>query len=147
MARGFAVLLTALAIVWAVALSIAPLAGQGAVPRPGDPLPGITPREFDAFRAGLNAFTGVESVDEGWGRLNGRVAGRATACRPSAASARWPSFRAGHRNPDGTFRALDADGNTLFHTFSLPNHRLSAGSAAGHQRRRTACRFRCSARA
>jgi CxxC motif-containing protein (DUF1111 family) len=30
--------------------------------------------------------------------------------------------RAGHRDADGTFRALDAAGNTLFHTFSLPNH-------------------------
>ena len=31
-------------------------------------------------------------------------------------------LRAGHRDADGTFRALDASGNTLFHTFSLPNH-------------------------
>src|SRR4029077_19433583 len=30
--------------------------------------------------------------------------------------------RAGHRAPDGTFRPLDATGETLFHTFSLPNH-------------------------
>ena len=30
--------------------------------------------------------------------------------------------RAGHRNEDGTFRPLDATGETLFHTFSLPDH-------------------------
>ena len=76
MTRGFGVLMLALAIVWALVLSGAPVAGQAALQRPGDPLPGITPREFDAFRVGLNAFTGVETVDDGLGpAFNGTSCG------------------------------------------------------------------------
>jgi len=108
---------------WALTLLVVPLGGQGTSPRPGDPLPGITPREFEAFRAGQHAFTEVETVDDGLG-----PAFNATSC---AACHSVPAIggispmvevRAGHRDPDGSFRALDAAGNTLFQTFSLPNH-------------------------
>src|SRR3954471_16092059 len=123
MTRGFCVLMTALAIAWAVVLPVAPVAGQGAVLRPGDPLPGITPREFDAFRVGLNAFTGVESVDEGLGpAFNGTSCGACHSVPAVGGISPMAELRAGHRDADGTFRALDASGNTLFHTFSLPNH-------------------------
>ena len=123
MTRRFAVLLSALATPWAVALWIAPVAGQGAAPRPGDPLPGITAREFDAFRVGLNAFTGVETVDEGLGpAFNGTSCGACHSVPAIGGISPMAEVRAGHRDADGTFRALDAAGNTLFHTFSLPNH-------------------------
>ena len=123
MTRGFGVLMLALAIVWALVLSGAPVAGQAALQRPGDPLPGITPREFDAFRVGLNAFTGVETVDDGLGpAFNGTSCGACHSVPAVGGISPMAELRAGHRDADGTFRALDASGNTLFHTFSLPNH-------------------------
>ena len=113
----------ALSIVWVATLLIAPLSGQGAATRPGDPLPGITPREFDAFRVGLDAFTGVETVDDGLGpAFNGTSCAVCHSVPAIGGISPMAEVRAGHRNPDGTFRALDAAGNTLFHTFSLPNH-------------------------
>lgn len=126
MTRRFSVLLTGLTVLWALALLIAPLAGQGTLgttPRPGDPLPGITPREFDAFRVGLNAFTGVETVDDGLGpAFNGTSCGACHSVPAIGGISPMAEVRAGHRDADGTFRALDTAGNTLFHTFSLPNH-------------------------
>src|SRR6476661_11118973 len=123
MTRGFGVLMLALAIVWALVLSGAPVAGQAALQRPGDPLPGITPREFDAFRVGLNAFTGVETVDDGLGpAFNGTSCGACHSVPALGGISPMAELRAGHRNADGTFRGLDADGSTLVHTFSVPNH-------------------------
>src|SRR5882672_6936330 len=34
---------------------------------PGSPLPGLTPRELELFRVGLEDFTEVETADEGLG--------------------------------------------------------------------------------
>ena len=123
MPRAIVVSLAALLTVWTLALFTAPVAGQSVPLRPGDPLPGITPREFDAFRAGLGAFTGVETVDEGLGpAFNGTSCGVCHSVPAIGGISPMAELRAGHRDADGTFRALDADGNTLFHTFSLPNH-------------------------
>ena len=121
MSRRLTALLTTLITTWALALLIVPLAGQAL--RPGDPLAGITPREFDAFRVGLNAFTGVETVEDGLGpAFNGTSCGACHSVPAVGGISPMAEVRAGHRDPDGTFRALDASGNTLFHTFSLPNH-------------------------
>ena len=35
--------------------------------QPGDPLPGITPAEFEEFRLGLDDFTEVETAEDGLG--------------------------------------------------------------------------------
>ena len=43
------------------------VAGQGARPLPGDPLPGITSGDFEDFRLGLDDFTEVETVEDGLG--------------------------------------------------------------------------------
>jgi CxxC motif-containing protein (DUF1111 family) len=123
MPRGIVVSFAALLTVWTLALFTAPVAGQSVPLRPGDPLSGITPREFDAFRAGLGAFTGVETVDEGLGpAFNGTSCGMCHSVPAIGGISPMAELRAGHRDADGAFRALDGDGNTLFHTFSLPNH-------------------------
>jgi CxxC motif-containing protein (DUF1111 family) len=110
-------------VICAATLGTASLAGQAAATRPGDPLPGITAREFDAFRAGLNAFTGVESVEDGLGpAFNGTSCAVCHSVPALGGVSPMAELRAGHRNADGTFRGLDADGNTLVHTFSVPNH-------------------------
>jgi CxxC motif-containing protein (DUF1111 family) len=117
-----AILATALTGALAAAVTV-PAAGQSAATRPGDPLPGITPRDFEAFRVGLNAFTGVETVDDGLGpAFNGTSCGACHSIPAIGGISPMAELRAGHRDPDGAFRALDAAGNTLFHTFSLPNH-------------------------
>ncbi|MGH9661438.1 MAG: hypothetical protein ACRD96_23025, partial [Bryobacteraceae bacterium] len=36
---------------------------------PGDPLPGVTPREFEEFRLGLEDFREIEESSEGLGPL------------------------------------------------------------------------------
>src|ERR1051325_7509168 len=64
------------------AFGLALTASQGSVPSQeqivlgkefGDPLPGLTPKEFELFRIGLAEFTAVETADEGLGPVfNGR---------------------------------------------------------------------------
>jgi CxxC motif-containing protein (DUF1111 family) len=123
MPRTLAACLALLAAAWGLALFVAPVAGQSVLLRPGDPLPGITPREFDAFRVGLGAFTSVETVDDGLGpAFNGTSCGACHSVPAIGGISPMVELRAGHKDPDGTFRALDANGSTLFHTFSLPNH-------------------------
>lgn len=91
--------------------------------RPGDPLPGLTPNEFEEFRLGLDDFLEVETVEEGLG-----PAFNATSC---AACHNVPAIggvspiaevRAGRRLPDGRFEPLDDTGESLFHLFSIPTH-------------------------
>jgi CxxC motif-containing protein (DUF1111 family) len=119
--RGIDALLAGLLAAWAATLG-APALGQ-VITRPGDPLPGITAQEFDAFRAGLNAFTGVESVEDGLGpAFNGTSCGVCHSVPAIGGVSPMAELRAGHRNADGAFRGLDADGSTLVHTFSVPNH-------------------------
>ncbi len=55
-------------LVWISSVaSHGPLIGQAPTGQPGDPLPGITPREFTEFRLGLDDFTEVETAEEGLG--------------------------------------------------------------------------------
>jgi CxxC motif-containing protein (DUF1111 family) len=123
MPRAIFFSVAALLTLWTLALFTAPVAGQSVPLRPGDPLPGITPREFDAFRTGLGAFTGVETVDDGLGpAFNGTSCAVCHSVPAIGGISPMAELRAGHRDPDGAFRALDSEGNTLFHTFSLPNH-------------------------
>jgi hypothetical protein len=53
--------------------------------QPGDPLPGVTPAEFEEFRLGLDDFLEVETADEvSDPRSTARAVPRATTYRPSA---------------------------------------------------------------
>ena len=91
----------------------------------GDPLPGITPSEFEAFRIGLDDFVEIEQPHEGLGPLfNG--AGCAACHNVPAIGGITPmtEMRAGHRDADGKFHVVGF--TTLFQMFSIPDHRCQA---------------------
>jgi CxxC motif-containing protein (DUF1111 family) len=107
----------------AIAMQSQVAGGQGRDLRPGDPLAGLTPREMDEFRLGLDDFTEVETSEEGLGpAFNG------TSCAvchsvPAIGGAGFVlETRAGYRDADGGFRGLNDDGDTLIHLFSIPTH-------------------------
>ncbi|MGH9147077.1 MAG: hypothetical protein ACRD1Q_10240, partial [Vicinamibacterales bacterium] len=61
-------MLTRILTVWlGCGLASAILVAQGRPFQPGDPLPGLTPVEFEEFRLGLEDFLEVESAEEGLG--------------------------------------------------------------------------------
>jgi CxxC motif-containing protein (DUF1111 family) len=91
----------------------------------GDPLPGITPSEFEAFRIGIDDFVEIEQPGEGLGPLfNG--AGCAACHNVPVIGGMTPmtEMRAGHRDADGTFHVVGF--TTLFQMFSIPDHRCQA---------------------
>ncbi len=91
----------------------------------GDPLPGITPAEFEAFRLGLDDFVEIEQPGEGLGPLfNG--AGCAACHNVPVIGGITPmtEMRAGHRDADGKFHVVGF--TTLFQMFSIPDHRCQA---------------------
>jgi CxxC motif-containing protein (DUF1111 family) len=118
----------AAALLWLASLaSHQAVRGQARPVQPGDPLPGITPREFSEFRLGLDDFTEVETAEDGLG-----PAFNATSC---AICHNVPAIggggiiletRAGYRDADGSFRGLTESGETLVHLFSVPTHGCQA---------------------
>src|SRR5215210_484276 len=116
-------LLVVAAVVFASGFSLA----QTRTPLLGGPLPGITPKEFEEFRLGLDDFLEVESADEGLG-----PAFNATSCAVChnvpviGGAGTIAEMRAGRRNAQGEFETLDASGETLFHLFSVPTHACQA---------------------
>ena len=115
------VVVLAVGLLWLSSLAGIGLTGQ--TTQPGDPLPGLTPREFSEFRLGLDDFVEVETAEDGLGpAFNG------TSC---AACHNVPAIggggivletRVGYRNADGSFRGLNESGDTLVHLFSTPTH-------------------------
>jgi len=100
-----------------------PLGGQLTTASPGDPLPGISAAEFEEFRLGLDNFKEVETVDEGLGpAFNGTSCSACHSVPAVGGISPMTEVRAGHRDPGGTFRPLEPHGNTIFQSFSLPNH-------------------------
>ena len=94
-------------------------------PGAGDPLPGITPKEFEDFRLGLDDFVEIEQPGEGLGPLfNG--AGCAACHNVPVIGGITPmtEMRAGHRDADGKFHVVGF--TTLFQMFSIPDHRCQA---------------------
>jgi CxxC motif-containing protein (DUF1111 family) len=99
------------------------LGGQARVSGPGDPLPGLTPTEFTEFRLGLDDFTEVETAEEGLGpAFNGTSCAVCHNVPAIGGGGIILETRAGYRNPDGSFRALNEAGDTLVHLFSVPTH-------------------------
>ncbi len=87
----------------------------------GEPLPGLTSREFELFRVGLEDFTGVESPDEGLGPVfNGRSCAECHSIPRIGGSSTITEVRAGIRNEDGSF--VELPGGSLFQMFSIPAH-------------------------
>jgi CxxC motif-containing protein (DUF1111 family) len=111
-------------LVWmASVVGRTPLIGQAPAVQPGDPLPGLTPREFSEFRLGLDDFTEVETAEEGLGpAFNGTSCAVCHNVPAIGGAGIILETRAGYRDADGTFRGLNDDGDTLMHLFSVPTH-------------------------
>lgn len=96
---------------------------------PGDPLPGVTPREFEEFRVGLEDFREVEAASEGLGPLfNGTGCAMCHNVPVIGGGSPMTELRMGGRNADGSFKLLGA--TTLFQIFSIPDHRCQAAIPA-----------------
>lgn len=91
----------------------------------GDPLPGVSPAEFEEFRLGLDDFLEVETAEEGLGpAFNGTSCAVCHSVPAIGGGGPIAETRAGRRGPDGRFQALfgDPSGESLFHLFSVPDH-------------------------
>ncbi|HEX5217339.1 MAG TPA: di-heme oxidoredictase family protein [Vicinamibacterales bacterium] len=117
--RSVAWMAAAVGLAWSATVLLA----QGRAVRPGDPLPGLTAREFTEFRLGLDDFTEVETSEDGLG-----PAYNATSCAvchsvPAiGGTSTVLETRAATTDEDGAFKALDSSGETLMHLFSTPTH-------------------------
>jgi len=88
---------------------------------PGDPLPGITPQEFELFQLGLEDFTEVETAEDGLGpAFNGNSCAVCHATPAIGGITAMTEVRAGYRDEVGAFHELQ--GSTLFPLFSIPPH-------------------------
>lgn len=91
----------------------------------GDPLPGITPTEFQEFRRGLEDFREVEEAEEGLGPLfNGTGCAVCHNVPVIGGGSPMTELRGGYRDETGKFHVVG--GTTLFQMFSLPDHRCQA---------------------
>jgi CxxC motif-containing protein (DUF1111 family) len=87
----------------------------------GDPIQGLTPREFELFRLGLGDFTEVESPDEGLGPVfNGRSCAECHSVPRIGGSSTITEVRAGIRKDDGSFE--EYPGGSVMQMFSIPPH-------------------------
>ena len=96
-------------------------------PRPGDPLLGVTPVEFEEFRLGLDDFLEVETAEEGLGpAYNGISCAVCHSVPAIGGTSSIAETRAGRRGPRGEFIPLDPSGESLFQLFSVPSHACHA---------------------
>ncbi|HEX2522691.1 MAG TPA: di-heme oxidoredictase family protein [Terriglobia bacterium] len=87
----------------------------------GDPVRGITAREFELFRLGLEDFTEVENPDEGLGPVfNGRSCAECHSIPRIGGSSTITEVRAGIRKDDGSFE--EYPGGSVMQMFSIPPH-------------------------
>lgn len=112
-----------LALLAGVVACAASLVAQQRQVVPGDPLPGLTPAEFEEFRLGLDDFLEVETSEEGLGpAFNGTSCAGCHSVPAIGGVGVVAEVRAGRRLPSGEFAPLDPAGETLFHLFSVPGH-------------------------
>ena len=110
------------ALLWVAAVIGMPAQSQ---PIAGDPLPGITPTEFQEFRRGLEDFREVEEAEEGLGPLfNGTGCAVCHNVPAIGGGSPMTELRGGYRDESGAFHIVG--GTTLFQMFSLPDHRCQA---------------------
>lgn len=94
-------------------------------PLPGEPLPGVTPREFEEFRLGLEDFREIEEPSDGLGPLfNGTGCASCHNVPVVGGGSPMTEMRAGARDADGNFRVVG--GTTLYQLFSIPDHRCQS---------------------
>jgi CxxC motif-containing protein (DUF1111 family) len=102
------------------AAALAQNAGQPVLP--GSPVAGITAHEQELFRTGLEDFTEVETAEDGLGpAFNGTSCAVCHSVPAIGGVSTMTEVRAGYRDEDGNFTELH--GGTLYHLFSIPNHR------------------------
>jgi CxxC motif-containing protein (DUF1111 family) len=89
--------------------------------RPGAPLPGLTSRELELFRMGLEDFLEVETAADGLGpAFNGASCAVCHSSPAVGGISTMTEIRAGYRDEEGKFHELR--GGTLYHLFSVPSH-------------------------
>jgi CxxC motif-containing protein (DUF1111 family) len=92
-------------------------------PRVGEPLAGITPRQLEEFRLGLDDFLEVETSEEGLGpAFNGTSCAVCHNVPVVGGAGVIGEIRAAGRDASGRPVALSPDGETLFQLFSTPLH-------------------------
>ena len=90
---------------------------------PGDPLPGITPVEFELFSMGLEDFLEVEEAEEGLGpAFNGTSCGGCHNVPAIGGISPVTELRAGRVDANGTYSDFDPVAGSLFQLFSIPTH-------------------------
>jgi CxxC motif-containing protein (DUF1111 family) len=105
----------------ALAFRLATLDAQG--PRLGEPLAGITPRQLEEFRLGLDDFLDVETSEEGLGpAFNGTSCAVCHNVPVVGGAGTIGEIRAAGRDASGRPVPLSPDGETLFQLFSIPLH-------------------------
>jgi CxxC motif-containing protein (DUF1111 family) len=91
--------------------------------RIGDPLAGISSRQFEEFRLGLDDFLEVETSEEGLGpAFNGTSCAVCHNVPVVGGSGTIAEIRAAGRDAAGRPVPLSPDGETLFQLFSIPTH-------------------------
>jgi CxxC motif-containing protein (DUF1111 family) len=107
-------------LLWAASALVV---GQPRSVQPGDPLPGLSPADFEEFRLGLDDFLEVETAEEGLGpAFNGTSCAACHNVPAVGGVSPVAEVRAGRRLADGSFVPLRPDGESLFHLFSIPDH-------------------------
>jgi CxxC motif-containing protein (DUF1111 family) len=92
-------------------------------PRLGEPLTGITPRQLEEFRMGLDDFLEVETSEEGLGpAFNGTSCAVCHNVPVVGGAGVIGEIRAAGRDANGRPVPLSPDGETLFQLFSTPLH-------------------------
>jgi len=90
-------------------------------PLPGGPLPGISSRELELFRAGREDFMEQETAEDGLGpAFNGTSCAQCHSTPVIGGTSTILETRAGRRAEDGAFSA--PPGGTLHHLFSIAPH-------------------------
>ena len=91
--------------------------------RLGEPLPGVSPVEFERFRLGLDDFLEVETAEEGLGpAYNGTSCSECHSIPAVGGIAPVTTVRAGRRLFNGQFEDFDPRRGSLFQLFSIPTH-------------------------
>ncbi|MEQ1910592.1 MAG: di-heme oxidoredictase family protein [Vicinamibacterales bacterium] len=99
------------------------LVAQARPAQAGDPLPNLTPREFEEFRLGLDDFLEVETAGEGLGpAFNGASCASCHNVPAVGGISPVAEVRAARRTDQGAFEPVDESGETLVHLFSTPGH-------------------------
>lgn len=105
-----------------VLVCVARSGGQAPV-KFGDPIVGITPREFEEFSLGLQDFVEVESAEEGLGpAFNGTSCAVCHSVPAIGGAGIMTEVRAGRRDDSGRFAPLSPGSDSLFQMFSIPAH-------------------------